>query len=57
MEPDWRIYKQYLYVSGVDSIDRSQKFIVKDGSKLACAAIKRFSNNMLEPATLCVLLL
>jgi hypothetical protein len=34
-------------MSAVDSIDQGQKdSLVKDGSKLACAIKKRFSNNM-----------
>jgi hypothetical protein len=43
----WRIYKQQSVCRGVDSIDQGQKdSLVKDGSKLACAIKKRFSNNM-----------
>jgi hypothetical protein len=51
-EPDGSISNN-LYVGGVDSIDQGQKdSLVKDGSKLACAIKKRFSNNMFsEPAT------
>jgi hypothetical protein len=50
-EPDGSISNN-LYVSGVDSIDQGQDSLVKDGSKLACAIKKRFSNNMFsEPAT------
>jgi hypothetical protein len=45
-EPDGSISNN-LYVGGVDSIDQGQKdSLVKDGSKLACAIKKRFSNNM-----------
>jgi hypothetical protein len=43
-EPDGSISNN-LYVGGV--IDQGQKdSLVKDGSKLACAIKKRFSNNM-----------
>jgi hypothetical protein len=43
-EPDGSISNN-LYVGGVDSIDQGQKdSLVKDGSKLACAIKKRFSN-------------
>jgi hypothetical protein len=46
LEPDGSIVNN-LYVGGVDSIDQGQKdSLVKDGSKLACAIKKRFSNNM-----------
>jgi hypothetical protein len=45
-EPDGTIVNN-LYVGGVDSIDQGNKdSLVKDGSKLACAIKKRFSNNM-----------
>lgn len=45
-EPDGSIVNN-LYVGGVDSIDQGNKdSLVKDGSKLACAIKKRFSNNM-----------
>jgi hypothetical protein len=44
LEPDGSISNN-LYVGGVDSIDQGQKdSLVKDGSKLACAIKKRFSN-------------
>jgi hypothetical protein len=48
-EPDGSISNN-LYVDGIDQGQKDS--LVKDGSKLACAIKKRFSNNMFsEPAT------
>lgn len=44
-EPDGSIMNN-LYVGGVDSIDQGKKDSLVEGSKLACAIKKRFSNNM-----------
>lgn len=44
-EPDGSISNK-LYVGGVDSIDQGKKDSLVEGSKLACAIKKRFSNNL-----------